>query len=83
VDNDAVEDLVADAARRRTAVMCSESVWWRCHRRLIGDHLELVRSVDVVHLLPGGRTAAHAPTDGVRRRDDGALVYDGGAEPLS
>ena len=39
---------------RRTAVMCAEAVWWRCHRRIIGDHL-LAHGDDVFHIMPGGR----------------------------
>lgn len=34
----------------RTAVMCSEAVWWRCHRRIIADHL-LAHDEDVWHIL--------------------------------
>jgi uncharacterized protein (DUF488 family) len=79
---DAVDAVVADADGRRTAVMCSESVWWRCHRRLIADFLVLVREVEVLHLMPGGRLEPHRPTEGVRVGDDGLLVYDAGAQPL-
>lgn len=64
----------------RTAVLCSESVWWRCHRRLLADHLVLVRGVEVVHLMHDGRLTPHAPTQGVRLAD-GGLVYDVGATP--
>ena len=64
--------------RRAEAVMCSESVWWRCHRRLLADHLVLVRGVEVVHLMHDGRLNAHAPTEGVRV-EDGELIYDAGA----
>ena len=62
------------------AYLCSESVWWRCHRRLLSDHLVLVRGVEVVHLMHDGRRTPHAPTDGVRVEGDG-LVYDAGAPP--
>ncbi|WP_340375457.1 DUF488 domain-containing protein [Streptomyces sp. SS7] len=73
----AVDRLLGDAARVRTAVMCSEAVWWRCHRRLIADFAVLARDTPVRHLLPGGRAGAHVPTAGVRLRADGLLVYDG------
>ena len=63
-----------------TAVMCSESVWWRCHRRLLADHLVLVRDVEVLHLMHDGRRTPHAPTQGVRREGD-RLVYDVGTTP--
>lgn len=75
-----VEELLAVAERETTAVMCSESVWWRCHRRLLADHLVLVRGITVLHLMPGGRLQPHVPTDGVRVADGGALVYDVGAQ---
>ncbi|GAA0355562.1 DUF488 domain-containing protein [Actinoallomurus spadix] len=70
------------AEDRRQAVMCSESVWWRCHRRLIADYLVLVRGVPVVHLMHDGRLTPHPPAPGARIREDGLLVYDGGQEPL-
>ena len=70
-----VASLLDHAAQARTAVMCSESVWWRCHRRLLADHLVLVRGVEVLHLMHDGRLTAHAPTQGVRPAGD-ALVYD-------
>ena len=78
----AIDMLLADAANASVAVMCSESVWWRCHRRLVADFLQLARNVDVEHLMPDGRLDAHKPTDGVRRQSAGLLVYDAGASPL-
>jgi uncharacterized protein (DUF488 family) len=77
---EAVGDLLGDSGER--AVMCSESVWWRCHRRLLADYLLLVREVPVDHLMHDGRITPHEPTPGVRVRDDGLLVYDGGQESL-
>jgi hypothetical protein len=63
------------------AVMCSESVYWRCHRRLVSDAAELVRGVTVMHLGHDGRLSRHRLTEGVRR--DGTLVaYDGGTVPI-
>lgn len=57
------------------AVMCSESVWWRCHRRLLADHLQLLRGAEVLHLMHDGRLIPHPPTQGVRVDGDG-LAYD-------
>lgn len=66
---------VLEAARsRRVAVMCSETVWWRCHRRLLADHLELVEGEVVEHLFPGGRRYPHAATEGAAVVD-GRVVY--------
>ena len=77
----ALADLAADAAAQPTAFMCSETVWWRCHRRLVSDALVLLHDVEVQHLMPG-RASAHVPTDGVRVTPDG-LVYDDGRPPPS
>lgn len=59
-----------------TTMLCSESLWWRCHRRLISDYLTLVHRVLVVHLMSDGRLIEHQPTQGVRVREDGLLIYD-------
>jgi uncharacterized protein (DUF488 family) len=45
--------LVRTSRERRTVVMCAESVWWRCHRRMIADALT-VAGVPVTHLMDGG-----------------------------
>ena len=74
----AVDDMLRLPAG--TATMCSESVWWRCHRRLLADYLVLVRTEEVVHLMHDGRLTPHHLTDGVRLEDD-HLVYDVGATP--
>jgi uncharacterized protein (DUF488 family) len=76
----AVDELLTFAGSQ--AVMCSESVWWRCHRRMIADYLVLVRKIPVEHLMHDGRLTPHTPTPGARLRDDGLIVYDGGQEPL-
>jgi uncharacterized protein (DUF488 family) len=47
------------AKRRPTAIMCAEAPWWRCHRRIVADHL-LARRVRVVHLMT--KTRAESAT---------------------
>lgn len=79
----AIDDVLAQAATRHVTVMCSESVWWRCHRRLIADFAEIARGVPVRHLMHDGSLAVHRRSPGVRLRADGLLVYDGGQEPLT
>ena len=77
----ALDEVLAGAAAEPTAIMCSESLWWRCHRRLVADAATLLRGVEVVHLLDDGRRAPHRPTEGVRIDGErGRLVYDVGAE---
>ena len=61
------------AARRRTALMCAEAVWWRCHRALISDVLK-VRGMDVMHILDAGRASPH-PYSAAARVVDGRLDY--------
>jgi uncharacterized protein (DUF488 family) len=72
----AVAELVTAAASSAVAIMCSDSLWWRCHRRLVADHLVLVEEVQVIHLFHGGRTAEHPVTPGARR-DGVRVIYDG------
>ncbi|QFZ18830.1 DUF488 domain-containing protein [Saccharothrix syringae] len=72
----AMDALVDQVGRERAAVMCAEAVWWRCHRRLIADFAVLSRGLSVHHLMHDGRLTPHTPTQGVRLRDDGLLVYD-------
>jgi len=48
---EALEELVAIGHEQRTAYMCSETVWWRCHRRIITDWL-LARGETVLHIMP-------------------------------
>ena len=73
--HDAVAELDALAADTPTAIMCSESVWWRCHRRLIADHLVLVEGVAVEHLFHDGRVVPHPVTPGARAVE-GVVRYD-------
>src|SRR5689334_13473083 len=71
-----------DGAAQLTVVMCSESLWWRCHRRLLADFVSAARGVEVRHLMHDGRVEAHRPSPGLRLRADGLLVYDGGQPTL-
>jgi uncharacterized protein (DUF488 family) len=67
-------ELIKFAGDKRTAYMCSEGLWWRCHRRLISDHL-IVRGWAVMHILPTGKLSAHALPD-FARVENGRLFYD-------
>ncbi|HTW83412.1 MAG TPA: DUF488 domain-containing protein [Candidatus Sulfotelmatobacter sp.] len=72
----ALDELLAQAAASRTAIMCSESLWWRCHRRLIADAAQLLHGTQVEHLMHDGTYRPHVPTAGVRVTDEGTLRYD-------
>src|SRR5262245_61343146 len=78
----AMDEALAQAGTDRTVVMCAESLWWRCHRRLLADFAVAARGVPVRHLLHDGRIEEHRLSPGLRRRDDGLLVYDAGQESL-
>jgi uncharacterized protein (DUF488 family) len=75
----ALARLLGDAADRSTAAMCAETLWWRCHRRLVADAAVLLEGAAVCHLGHDGRLSAHRVTDGARTVEkDGTtrLVYD-------
>lgn len=72
----ALERVVAGARDRRTAVMCSESVWWRCHRRIVADVVTTTHDLPVGHLMHDGRITEHTPSPGLRIGDDGYPVWD-------
>jgi uncharacterized protein (DUF488 family) len=78
----AIDAVLAEAESRQVAVMCSESLWWRCHRRLLADFAVAARGVDVRHLMHDGRADPHRLSPGLRLRDDGLLVYDAGQPTL-
>jgi uncharacterized protein (DUF488 family) len=77
-----VSTAPAEAAPRRVAVMCSESSWQHCHRRLLADFVQVARGVPVRHLAHDGSITGHAPSAGLRLREDGLLVYDHGQPSL-
>ena len=72
-----LDELTATAAARAalTAYMCSEGLWWRCHRRIISDYLVL-RGWQVDHIMPDGKLRQHDMTP-FARVADGHIVYDG------
>lgn len=71
----ALEELIEWGAQQRAVVMCSEAVWWRCHRRIISDHL-LARGHEVLHLMGVGKTVPAELTAGaVVAPDDGHVTY--------
>ena len=78
----AVDQVLALASERSTAVMCAESLWWRCHRRMLADFVTAARGQEVRHLMHDGRLEEHRLSPGLRLREDGLLVYDAGQSPL-
>jgi uncharacterized protein (DUF488 family) len=70
-----IERLLKVAATHRTAVMCAEAVWWRCHRSLISDYLK-AKGVTVFHIIDAGKSQEH-PFTSAARIVNGALSYRG------
>ncbi|MDP8957567.1 MAG: DUF488 domain-containing protein [Actinomycetota bacterium] len=66
--------LIATSRHERTAVMCAESVWWRCHRRMLADAL-VARGCEVQHIMPGGHLRPHRLHPAGRVVDDD-VIYD-------
>jgi len=73
----ALDDVVTQAESRRVAVMCAESLWWRCHRRLIADVVVLTRARAVRHVMPDGRLSEHRLAPGARLARTGMVLWDG------
>ena len=71
----ALTELIEQSKRQRTAMMCSESVWWRCHRRIVADVAVLRFGVEVSHLMHDGRRVTHSPSDGARIRPNGQIGW--------
>lgn len=68
--------------RHPPAVMCSEAVWWRCHRRIIADHLR-GRGIAVGHLMPDGRITDAELTPGALTRAGGVEYPAAATSPAS
>lgn len=68
-----IEALIDLAIDKRTAYMCSEAVWWRCHRSLVSDYLKL-NGWTVMHISAVGKATEHPYTQPARIVD-GKLNY--------
>jgi uncharacterized protein (DUF488 family) len=60
--------------KQRSAIMCAEAVWWRCHRRIIADYL-ICAGESVFHILGSGRVDQALLTPGAVMQPDGTIVY--------
>jgi uncharacterized protein (DUF488 family) len=71
----ALEALIAWSTAGPTAIMCAESVWWRCHRRLVADAL-VARGVPVRHIMSMTAAPVHTVTP-FARVERGRVTYPG------
>jgi hypothetical protein len=70
-------ELLQLASTARTAMMCAEALWWRCHRSMIADAL-CARAIEVVHILDAKYNVVH-PMTSPARIVRGKLSYCSGA----
>ena len=86
---DAIGEVIEEAEDCVLAYMCSESLWWSCHRRMISDFLQVARDIPVMHLMHDHKLVPHNPygkgksDTGIRLMDNGLLIYDGGQQLLA
>jgi uncharacterized protein (DUF488 family) len=71
-----LEHLIEQGRKRRCVVMCSEAVWWRCHRRIVADHL-IARGETVFHIMGEGRLERARLTSGAVAEGDNPVLYPG------
>jgi len=69
-----LEELKAITTEKRTAYMCSEAVWWRCHRRIVTDYL-LSQSWTVLHIMSPCKTTKAEINDHAELQSDGTIIY--------
>lgn len=69
-----LQHLRNEGRAQRFAMMCSEAVWWRCHRRIVADYL-IAAGESVVHIMGEGRLEPARLTEGALVQGDGTVVY--------
>ncbi|WP_251864628.1 DUF488 domain-containing protein [Achromobacter sp. Marseille-Q4962] len=69
-----LDHLIDLGSRQRIVLMCSEAVWWRCHRRIVADYL-LAGGMAVFHIMGPGHIDPASLTPGAVVRPDGTVVY--------
>jgi uncharacterized protein (DUF488 family) len=70
----ALDELRQLGHASRCAIMCAETLWWRCHRRIIADYL-LAAGESVFHILRAGHIEPAQITPAAKRRPEGVLIY--------
>jgi uncharacterized protein (DUF488 family) len=69
-----LKHLLERGREQRCSIMCSEAVWWRCHRRIVTDYL-IASGEEVFHIMAPGRFEPAQLTPGAVIRPDGKVVY--------
>jgi Protein of unknown function, DUF488/Hypervirulence associated proteins TUDOR domain len=71
---DGIDRLLKIARTGRTAIMCSEAVWWRCHRSMIADDLK-AKGAQVLHIMSPHKIQKH-PYTSAAQLVNGRLSYE-------
>jgi uncharacterized protein (DUF488 family) len=69
-----LKHLLEVGRRRRCVIMCSEAVWWRCHRRIVADYL-IANGETVFHIMEQGRLEPARLTAGAVVQPCGTIIY--------
>jgi uncharacterized protein (DUF488 family) len=69
-----LDHLIAEGRQRRCVMMCSEAVWWRCHRRIVADHL-IAQGETVFHIMGEGRLERAQLTRGAVTQGNHPVIY--------
>lgn len=77
-----LEHLIAIGREERCAIMCSEAVWWRCHRRIVTDYL-IARGETVFHIMSRTRLEPAKLTPGAVIHPDATVTYPPESESTS
>lgn len=69
-----LERLLDEGRKRRCTIMCSEAVWWRCHRRIVADYL-IANGETVLHIMGEGRVEPARLSSGAVVQCRGTIAY--------
>jgi len=69
-----VQELISQAAKSSTAIMCAEKFYWKCHRRFLSDYL-VAQGVDVEHIIDAVQISAHKLTTGAVITTEPSVIY--------
>lgn len=77
---EAVREFVRISRKQRTAIMCAEAVYWRCHRRIVTDYL-IARGVEVRHILAENRADLATMTPFAQVVSKEKILYPAESDP--
>lgn len=75
-----LDQLLDEGGKQRCAIMCSEAVWWRCHRRIVADYL-IANGETVFHIMGEGRLEPAQLTPAAVIQSDTAIHYPAEGAP--